>query len=132
MATQKSRQGRTVRKKLKWLSLLALAAGLTGCAIGWVRPGGTEMELDRDRFECLQQAAQVYPQVMMQRQIGGGYVTPSRTQCYGYEPRVTCTTYPGSFVPPQFAIVDGNEDNRNNAVSACLRDRGYAFHIGFK
>jgi hypothetical protein len=115
----------------KWL-MLALVATLTGCSIGWVRPGGTEMELDRDRFECRQRAAQMYPQMMMQRQVGGGYVTPSHTQCYGYEPRVSCTTYPGSYIPPQFVIEDANEGNRNSAVSACLRDRGYEFHMGFK
>lgn len=112
--------------------MLAAAANLTGCAIGWERPGGTPMELDRDRFECQQQAAQMYPQVMVQRQVGGGYVTPSHTECRGYEPRVSCTTYPGYFVPPRFAIEDANEDNRNGAVSACLRDRGYTFNMRFK
>jgi hypothetical protein len=112
--------------------MLAVAANLTGCAIGWERPGGTEMELNRDRFECQQQAVRMYPQVMVQVQVGGGYVTPSRTQCYGYEPHISCTTYPGAFVPPQFAIQDANEGNRNGAVSACLRERGYSFNMRFK
>jgi hypothetical protein len=117
---------------VKKVLILAALANLTGCAIGWERPGGTPMELDRDRFECQQQAVGMFPQVMMQRQVGGGYVTPSRTQCYGYEPRVSCVTQPGVYVPPQFAIKDANEDNRNGAISACLRSRGYEFNMRFK
>lgn len=117
---------------MKNLWVLVVAIGLSGCAIGWVKPDGTDSELDRDQFACQQQATQMFPQVMMQQQVGGGYFTPSRTQCYGYAPNISCITYPGEFVPPQFAIVDVNEQSRNSTINACLRSRGYSFHIGFK
>lgn len=117
---------------MKKLIAVAALATLTGCSIGWVRPGGTPYEFDHDRFDCQQQAAQMYPPMMMQRQVGGGYITPSHTQCYGYAPNISCTTYPGVFVPPQWALEDANEDNRTGQYNACLRSRGYEFHMGFK
>ncbi|MDB5776416.1 MAG: putative lipoprotein [Herbaspirillum sp.] len=117
-----------MKKIIIFLSIFLQA----GCAIGWSRPGGTEMELSLDRFTCEQQAARMYPRMMVQRQVGGGYLTPSRTECRGNENRSSCVTYPGQYVPPVFAFEDANAFNRNDAVSGCLRSMGYEFHMGFK
>ncbi|HEY4074443.1 MAG TPA: hypothetical protein VGM52_15210 [Herbaspirillum sp.] len=117
---------------MKKLTMLAAFAMLTGCSIGWVRPDGTEGNLDRDRFECQQQMSKTYPPMMMQVQVGGGYVTPSRTKCRSDGPNTNCITYPSVYVPPEWALQDVNEQNRSNGLSACLRSRGYEFHMGFK
>ena len=105
---------------------------LTGCATGWYRPDTTESEFYRDRYECQQQAAQMYPVMIIKRVIHPGYQAPAQTDCTSYGNQVSCTTTPGAHTPPITTTEDANLSNRNNASSACLNSRGYKFKMEFK
>jgi hypothetical protein len=105
------------------LASLALCIALAGCAMGWSKPGATEAEFYRDRFDCDQQAASMYPTAM--GSIGGGYQAPTRTSCTGYGNQMNCTTIPGAQVaaPQQ----DMNATARMGAFHSCMESKGYRF-----
>ena len=85
---------------------------LAGCAVGWTRPNTTEAEFNQDRYECQQQAAQMYPVMMIQRTVGVGYQTSARTNCTTYGYNTNCTTTGGNYVPPATVIEDANLTGR--------------------
>ena len=105
---------------------------LTGCAIGWSRPNTTEAEFNQDRYECEQQAAQMYPVVMVQRTIGSGYQTSAQTNCTSYGNTTNCTTTGGNYVPPATVTEDANSTNRGFAFQSCLNSKGYTYKMEFK
>lgn len=105
---------------------------LTGCAIGWERPNTTEAEFYQDRYQCEQQAAQMYPVAIVQRTVAGGYQGPSQTNCYGYGNNIQCTTTPGTYMPPVSTAQDVNAMNRDGAFRSCLNSKGYTFKMEFK
>jgi hypothetical protein len=105
---------------------------LAGCAIGWSRPNTTEAEFYQDRYQCEQQAAQMYPVAMVQRTVGSGYQAPAQTNCYTYGNNTSCTTTPGTYTPPATVTEDANSVNRNVAFQSCLNSKGYTFKMEFK
>lgn len=105
---------------------------LNGCAIGWSRPDTTEADFYQDRYECTQQAAQMYPVMMYQRTIGSGYQQSAQTNCTSYGNNTNCTTFGGNYVPPVTVPTDANLNNRNVALSSCLKSKGYTFEMKFK
>ena len=112
-------------------SLLACAGVVSlillgGCAMGWTRPNTTQAQFYRDRFQCEQQAANMYPVVMAS--AGPGYQAPARTYCTTYGNQTNCTTTPGVYAPaPQS---DANAIARSGAFSSCLQSRGYVYKVG--
>ena len=77
---------------IAFLSAALCTVLLAGCAVGWTRPNTTEAEFNQDRYECRQQAAQMYPVMMVQRAIGVGYQTSAQTNCTSYGYNTDCTT----------------------------------------
>ena len=105
---------------------------LAGCAVGWTRPNTSESEFNQDRYECQQQAAQMYPVMMVQRTNGVGYQTSAQTNCTSYGSSMNCTTTGGNYVPPATVTEDSNLNNRNSAFGSCLNSKGYTFKMEFK
>jgi len=62
-----------------FLAALFTVAVLSGCAIGWTRPGMTEAEFYADKAHCENQATQIYP--VMLAPTGAGYQAPTTTSC---------------------------------------------------
>lgn len=120
------------------LSLLAIASLASGCAqYQWQKAGATEADFNRDRYYCQMEAARAFPAQIVQTQIGGGYTTPSTTNCYGTgsayggggmvygNTSTNCITTPGQYVAPIVSTSDANEDNRVEAARSCMYARGY-------
>ena len=114
------------------LSLGLCSVLLSGCAFGWSRPNASEAESNQDRYECQQQAARMYPVVMVQRTVGVGYQAPAQTNCYTYGSNTSCTTIGGIYVPPATETKDANLNSRNTAFSSCMKAKGYTFKMEFK
>ena len=114
------------------LPLGLCAAILSGCAIGWSRPNTTEAEFNQDRYECQQQAARMYPVMMVQSTVGVGYQTAAETDCYTYGANTNCTTTGGNYVPPATVTEDANLYSRNTVERSCLNSKGYTFKMEFE
>lgn len=118
---------------IKKIALFILTIyNLAGCAVGWDRPNTTNYEYQQDRFECQQQAAQMYPVMMIKREIHPGYQAPAQTYCTSYGNQVSCTTTPGTYTPPITSTEDANSTNRIQALNSCLNSKGYQFKMEFK
>jgi hypothetical protein len=118
--------------RIKLIGILLCAASIAGCAVGWTRPNTTESEFYGDRYQCEQDSARMYPVMMTQSSVGTGYQSPSQTNCNSYGNNVSCTTMPGTYVPPTQVVNDANLMNRNSAFSSCLNSKGYTFKMEFK
>lgn len=98
---------------------------LSGCAMVWTRPNTTEAEFYQDRYQCEQQAAQMYPAIMTQRAVGASFQAPSRTDCSAYGNNISCQTAPGMSVQPNVVTEDANSLSRLMASDDCLKAKGY-------
>ena len=106
--------------------VLAIIAFLLGaCAEYWAKPGGTEAELDATKSICRTQSYLLFPPVLQQVMVDGGYVTPLITTCSGWGPNRSCVTSGGMFLPPTYAAVDDNAEPREAAFRSCLYTAGW-------
>ena|SRR5882672_8213113 len=116
----------------------ALAILLSACAqYQWQKYGATQIDFDRDKYECQTEAARTYPPLLVTRQIIQGYATASTTNCSGTgsaygssgyafgNSNVTCTTTPGQNVPGYSTTDDANAGNRSQAAKQCMYARGW-------
>ena len=119
------------------LVLAALMLTATGCAqYQWQKYGSTQMDLNKDSYECQTEAARTYPPQFVTRQLTQGYTTPSTTNCYGNgstygnggysnsNSNVNCTTTPGERVQGETTTDDVNAGNRKQASGQCMYSRG--------
>lgn len=119
------------------IACLALSVG--GCAsYQWVKPGASQQEFSRDRYECQAEAARLFTSAYIPQQISSGYVSPSSTYCNGsgsaygignsvYDSGSTsCTTYPGQAIAPVSIPVDVNTSSRREMEVACMYARGWS------
>lgn len=113
--------------------LLGVCVSVSGCNVGWVKPGSTQAEFNVDKYDCQTEAAHTYPVAIVQRSVGTGYQTSSQTQCVasGYG-NYNCTTTGGNYVPPNTVTEDANLNNRNMAFQNCMQAKGYEFKMEFK
>lgn len=122
----------------RFVLLPLLLMQLGGCAqFVWHKAGASRDDLNRDRYECQMEAAQVFPTIPVNKQLTAGYVGPDRTRCnttgsaYGASGNVyansntSCTTTQGQVVQPVTYTTDINRNNREDAAISCLRARGY-------
>jgi hypothetical protein len=120
------------------LLFLAVAFLATGCAkYQWQKYGSTEMDFNKESYECETEAARTYPPQFVTQQITKGHTTPSTTNCYsrgsaygmgGYalsNSDVTCTTTPGQQEQVVTETNDANLGNRNQAYTQCMYARGW-------
>lgn len=94
---------------------------LASCAYDWHHPTKGKEAFYADEEQCEFKAMQLYPQVITPQQKSGGYTTPGSTKCDGKN----CTTIPGTYVGPEFEMVDINKQNRSAAVYRCLQAQGW-------
>ncbi len=53
-------------KSIVFLSSAVMITLLSGCApMQWQKPGGTQAEFSQTRYACIQQAASIYPPLMV-------------------------------------------------------------------
>lgn len=117
-----------VMVRISRLLVCPFVAALCGCSMGWYREGVSSSQGYQDIHECQQEAARAFPTVLAP--VGSGYQSPSQTNCQMIGNQMNCTTYPGVYrAPPQ---QDVNMANRNNAMSSCMRGRGYTYKMEFK
>ena len=125
------------RRSLEVFILFSIAS-LTGCAqYQWQKYGATQVQFNRDSYECHMEAAHTYPSAIVTEQLSSGYTTPATTNCYSTgtaygvgdnvygSTNTNCTTTPGQKVSPVTYTVDANNKNRVEATKACLLARGY-------
>lgn len=130
-------KGNEMKTKIMLL-FLAVAFLATGCAqFKWQKYGSTQMDFNKDSYECQTEAARTYPPQFVTRQITQGYTTPSTTKCYGSgsaygsggyfigDNNVNCTTTPGQHVQGATTRNDVNTSNRNQASKQCMYARGW-------
>lgn len=99
---------------------------LSGCAYEWRHSTKSRDALPADREMCEIKALQMYPQVMIPQQVGGGYITSGVTSCHHREPgNSVCVIGPGTYIPPQLATVDVNKRSRDAAIDQCLEAQGW-------
>lgn len=111
---------------------------LSGCAhYEWQKYGATPNDLNRDKYICQREAAQVYPAKIVTREIRPGYTTPSTTNCsstgssydnHGHtrsNSNVNCVTTPSQYVPAVSSTTDVNARNRENMANQCMNARGW-------
>jgi hypothetical protein len=108
------------------LVVLLTVTVLSGCAIGWTRPGMTEAEFYADKAHCENQAAQIYP--VMIAPTGTGYQAPTTTSCSSNGFQTECVSIPGRYTPP--AQTDINAASRQTASFSCLKSKGYIYSFG--
>jgi hypothetical protein len=102
---------------------LLLAAG---CG-SWTHPSKSGEAFYADKLVCEQQAASIYPVVLVQRLVSAGYHLPTKTECTQEGKRSTCLTTPGGFVPPTYTTDDLNDSKRSAATDNCLRAGGWTW-----
>lgn len=99
---------------------------LSGCAYEWRHSTKSREALPADREMCEIKALQMYPQVIIPQQVGGGYITSGVTSCRNRESGGSvCVTRPGAYIPPEFASVDINKRSRDAAIYQCLEAQGW-------
>lgn len=105
------------------LSLIVcpLLIALGGCAYDWYHPTKNKQTFYAEQEQCETKAMQLYPQVIVPQQDRGGYTTPSTTQCNGN----TCVTIPGTYIAPEYRMVDMNKQSREGAIFRCLQAQGW-------
>lgn len=112
-------------KNLSCLLLFCLCL-LSGCAYEWHHATKNSSALPVDREMCEMKALQMYPQVIVPQQIGGGHMTSEVTSCSNRESgNSVCVTRPGTYIPPRFVSVDINKSNREAAIDQCLEAQGW-------
>ncbi len=87
------------------------------------------------RFNCEQDAARMYPPVMVQRMTSPGYQPlPSQstqTNCTSIGNQINCTSQPSGVdtsiykQQPTYVTEDSNAISRNSAFQSCLSAKGY-------
>lgn len=117
---------------------IALCQVISGCAqYQWRKQGSTQLEFNKDNYECQSEAAIIYPTQIVQEQRSSGYTTPSTTNCDGNEStyesagkaygnsQINCTTKPGKRVQGVTKTTDVNKRNRNESAKQCMYARGW-------
>lgn len=98
---------------MRYTILMALA--LASCA--WSRPGTTQVEFQRDSYECEQEAARTYP-------VNVAQAPPSnQLRCTTMYGQTNCLSSP---TPSATAGQDLNAGARATARMNCLKARGYS------
>ena len=99
---------------------------LSGCAYEWRHSTKSREALPADREMCEIKALQMYPQVIVPQQVGGGYMTSEVASCgNGESGKSVCVTKPGTYIPPRFVSADINKSNREAAIDQCLEAQGW-------
>jgi hypothetical protein len=103
---------------------ILLGVVLTGCSIGWSKPGATRSDFARDGYTCQGESAQMYP-VMIQS--SNTYVGSGNTHCSTTLGNTNCTT--DAVVSPIGGGQDMNLTSRNIAFGSCMRSRGWQWKM---
>ncbi len=112
--------------KIQTGALIFYLCLLSGCAYEWRHPNKSAEALPIDREICEMKALQMYPQVIVPQQVGGGHMTAEVTSCSNRESgNSVCITRPGTYIPPRFVSVDINKSNREAAINQCLEAQGW-------
>jgi len=122
--------------KLSYLIFgIAICQFVSGCAQHqWQRQGSTQLDFNKDNYECQAEAAIIYPTQIVQQQPSTG---PSTTNCYGSkttygsagnthdDSQTNCTTKTGRRAPGVASTKDVNKHNRNKLAKQCMYARGW-------
>jgi hypothetical protein len=110
---------------MKKILLICAVTALTGCAMVWTRPGGTQAEFNQESYQCQQEAAASFPAAIVAN-TSAGYRTPSQTTCNTYGNTTNCSTQPGvQYVQPTTTTSDANAMNRAGAYRSCMYAHGW-------
>ncbi len=104
-------------------ALVVLSA--CGTIYYWVKPGGSQSELDADKTECRVLAAGAIPRDTQQVKLTSGSRTPTMTNCSSFGRSVDCISTGGAYIPPTYYSYDANEGLRDDAVELCLQRKGW-------
>jgi hypothetical protein len=107
------------------LSVVIAALLVTGCAEKWAKPGASKQDFEMTKSACSTQAYGRFPPMINQVQLSSGHYTPVTTQCTSAGNTQTCRQSGGQYVPPQTALVDINDNGREQAVRSCLYQNGW-------
>lgn len=110
------------------VSLLTMIT-LTGCGnLMWVRPGGTQSESARDEYNCTSSAARLFPAREIQVEVWPSRTTSVQTHCQtDYFGNINCTSTGGDYVPPVMGTRDVNKSARDDAVTMCMKAKGWEY-----
>jgi len=104
-------------------TLTICIATIYGCVTyGWVKDGATEIDFNRDSYECERQTQRDYP-IIIER--APSYKTDSITNCSGIYNNVYCTTTGGEVVQGEIISNDKLFYQRWAAKDSCLRASGW-------
>lgn len=104
---------------------LLAATLLSGCVERWTKPGGDQALFDRDHALCDQWALDKVPAHYDRMQMFEGYYEPRVTECKTTGNTTRCVTTGGQYVPPTYATVDVNTEQRKVVADACLVENGW-------
>ena len=119
-------------KRLKASLTLAISAFvLGGCATTYEHATADQAQFDRDKYQCQQEAASMYPPVYGQRPPPP-QSTSSTTNCRAEGSSIQCYTRQnpprqtiGGALAEYAASQDQNEGRRKAAVENCISSKGY-------
>lgn len=98
-------------------------------------PTARANNLQQDQYQCDQDAARSYPQVLVQTMTSPGFQAaprPAQTNCTQFGNQINCRSGPTGLDssiynrPPTYVTEDSNLSNRRASVRACMLAKGYA------
>ena len=118
-------------KRIAVLSLTMIT--LTGCGnFMWVRPGGSQVDANKDQHSCTIEAAQALPVQIVQKPdnifFPNGRNIPVETTCHRFGNQLSCTST-GGYQPPTYSTVDVNKRDREDAVRYCMKSKGWTYEF---
>jgi hypothetical protein len=112
---------------LRLARIFLFALFLTGCShLVWEKPGASTADFEAAKGHCIGQAYSQVPTAPASATIGGGYVAPSYTSCYGSGYGANCTTTGGQYVPPTVINYDANASARTEVFKGCMYADGWS------
>lgn len=110
------------------LTLLLLAAGLSGCAsYAWLNADG-KANYDRDHYACQQEGLKAFPAMVREQTVQPARYMPPGWDCPpGITDRAQCSWRAGRWLPPETRVSDVNERSRRELTDSCLRARGWVY-----
>ena len=110
---------------LRALGLIAGMVLLSGCAEKWEKLGASAQEFDGMKAGCSTRAYAMFPPMMQQIQLTGGYVTPVSMSCSYAGYMQDCIQTGGQYMAPVTMMVDNNKAGRTQATRSCFFGNGW-------
>ena len=106
-------------RKIDVLMLIGVSMVVAGCQHNeWVKPGATQADMGRDRYECMQSALASAPPIMTQEAAWSGGQHQAQWNNKGGQEH-------GNNGGGRIESYDANASKREVLVESCLQSRGW-------